>query len=144
MTREITMSAVSLESGRTVIRIALIDDSATIRAMLGALFNEIPEIDVCALGENGEEGVAVVLAERPDVVVMDMQMPLLNGLDAAKEILRQWPEARIIMNTAYGDEALKAEADALGVAGYITKDERPSKLVRAVISVARDQGRVVS
>ena len=123
------------------IRVVIVDDSATIRTMLNALFGEIPELSVCGLAENGEEAVALVLTQRPDVVVMDMQMPLLNGLDASRQILRQWPHANIIMNSAFGDQALMEEAASVGIVGYITKDQRPSKLVQAVLaagSPARD------
>ena len=116
------------------IRVVIVDDSATIRTMLSALFNEIPSISVCGMAENGSEGVNVVLAERPDVVVMDMQMPLLNGLDAARQILENWPGARIIMNSAFGDQALIDEASSVGITSYITKDQRPSALVRAVLA----------
>lgn len=117
------------------IRVVIVDDSATIRTMLNALFGEIPTISVCGMAENGAEAVDLVLIKRPDVVVMDMQMPLLNGLDAARRILEQWPQAHIIMNSAFGDQALMDEAAALGIAGYITKDQRPSKLVKAVLAV---------
>ncbi len=120
----------------TPIRLVLVDDSPTIRTMLAALFNEVPEIEVCALAEDGLHAVDVVLTERPDVVVMDMQMPEMNGLDAAREILTVWSDARIVMNTAYGDEALMREAQALGIAGYVTKDQRPSKLIRTILSLA--------
>ena len=122
------------------IRVVIVDDSATIRTMLSALFNEIPTISVCGMAENGAEGVSLVLAERPDVVVMDMQMPLLNGLDAARQILGHWPAACIIMNSAFGDQALIDEASALGITDYITKDERPSKLVRAVLAAGAGSG----
>lgn len=120
-----------------VIRVVIVDDSTTIRTMLRSLFNEIPGIAVCGMAENGAEGVDVVLAERPDVVIMDMQMPIVNGLNAARQILEQWPTAQIIMNTAFGDDALIAEAQSIGVAGYVTKDQRPSKLVRAVLAAGR-------
>ncbi len=122
------------------IRVVIVDDSATIRTMLGALFNEIPTISVCGMAENGSEGVNLVLAERPDVVVMDMQMPLLNGLDAARQILEHWPDARIIMNSAFGDQALIDEASSVGIADYITKDQRPSALVRAVLATGTTSG----
>ena len=120
------------------VSVLLADDSTTIRAMLSSLLNDVPEIDLIAVAENGEQAVELTLEHRPNVVIMDMQMPGLAGLDAARQILETWPEARIIMNTAYGDPGLKAEAEDAGAIGYITKDQRPAHLIRTVLDVAGD------
>lgn len=118
------------------VSVVLADDSTTIRAMLSALLGEVPEIELVAVAPDGETAVVEVLDHRPDVVIMDMQMPGLGGLEAAKQILSEWPEARIIMNTAYGDEALRLEAEAIGAVGYITKDQRPTALVTTILEIA--------
>ena len=119
------------------VRVVLADDSMTIRAMLSALLGDVPEIEMVAVAEDGESAVELALEHRPDVLIMDMQMPGLGGLDAARKILDAWPEARIIMNTAYGDEATQNEARDVGAAGYITKDQRPTALIRTVLDIAK-------
>lgn len=118
------------------VSVILADDSTTIRAMLSALLREVPEINFIDAAPDGETAVVLVLEHRPDVVIMDMQMPGLGGLEAAKQILAEWPEARIIMNTAYGDDELRDEAEAAGAVGYITKDQRPTALVKTVLDIA--------
>lgn len=117
------------------IRVMLVDDSNTIRFMLGALLDETSGLRMCATAEDGEAAVTEALANRPDVIVMDMQMPGIDGLDAAREILQRWPEARIIMNTAYDDDSLKQAAEAAGAAAYFTKDQRPIELVEIIRTV---------
>lgn len=113
----------------------LVDDSNTIRFMLGALLDETTGLTVCATAEDGESAVTEALANRPDVIVMDMQMPGIDGLDAAREILENWPEARIVMNTAYDDEALERASMSIGAAAYFTKSQRPVKLVEVIRDV---------
>ena len=120
------------------VSVLLADDSTTIRAMLSSLLGDVPEIELAAVAENGERAVELALEHRPDVIIMDMQMPGLGGLDAARQILEVWPEARIIMNTAYGDEELQSEAEGIGAIGYITKDQRPAHLIKTVLAVAND------
>lgn len=119
------------------VSVLLADDSTTIRAMLSSLLGDVPEIDLVAVAENGERAVELALEHRPDVVIMDMQMPGLGGLDAARQIIETWPEARIIMNTAYGDQGLQSEAEEIGAIGYITKDQRPAHLIQTVLDVAK-------
>ena len=89
---------------------------------------------------NGAEALDVASQQHFDLILMDMQMPLLNGLDAARQILEHWPDARIIMNSAFGDQALIDEASSVGIADYITKDQRPSALVRAVLAAGTTSG----
>ena len=120
------------------VTVLLADDSTTIRAMLSSLLGDVPEIEMVAVAENGERAVELALEHRPDVIIMDMQMPGLGGLDAARQILQTWPEARIIMNTAYGDQAMQTESEEVGAIGYITKDQRPAHLIQTVLDVARN------
>ena len=119
------------------VSVLLADDSTTIRAMLSSLLGDVPEIDLVAVAENGERAVELALEHRPDVVIMDMQMPGLGGLDAARQIIETWPEARNIMNSAYGDQGLQSEAEEIGAIGYITKDQRPAHLIQTVLDVAK-------
>ncbi len=119
------------------VRVVIVDDSSSIRAALTSLLETVPMTKVVGEAADGVEGVEVVLELRPDVVVMDMQMPNLDGISAAREILETWPSAQILMNSAYTDESLVAEANSYGVKGYLSKDLRPAKLVRAIVALGQ-------
>lgn len=94
--------------------------------------------DISIVGEAGDGLLAVQLAARlqPDIILMDIQMPKMNGLDAAKRIREILPEADIIMLTASGNSNYVNEAAQLGVAGYILKPVRPDKLAFILHNIA--------
>lgn len=119
------------------VRVVVVDDSSSIRAALTALLDTVKATEVVGEAADGAEGVEVVMALRPDVVVMDMQMPVMDGIKASRMILEQWPAAQILMNSAYTDESLIAEAQGYGVKGYLSKDLRPAKLVRAIVALGQ-------
>ena len=114
-------------------RVVVVDDVEWVRSMLTELLEDVDGVEVCGTAKDGDEAVAVVLALRPDVVLMDMKMPRGDGITASKDILATWPEATIILNSAYGDAALIEAALAAGVAGYVTKDRRPAELVATLL-----------
>jgi len=121
-----------------VVRVVIVDDSSNIRAALTALLDTVPQTEVVGTAANGQEGVDVVLETRPDVVVMDMQMPPgMDGINASRLILESWPGAQILMNSAYTDQSLQAEAEGYGVKGYLSKDLRPAKLVAAIVALGQ-------
>jgi len=125
------------EATEGVVSVVIVDDSSSIRAALTSLLETVPMTKVVGEAVDGVEGVEVVLELRPDVVVMDMQMPNLDGISAARQILEAWPSAQILMNSAYTDESLVAEANSYGVKGYLSKDLRPAKLVRAIVALGQ-------
>jgi len=116
-----------------VIRVAVVDDQALIRGGLAMVLNHEPDIEVVAEAGTGTEAIAVAAAERPDVILMDIRMPELDGLEATARILDQadWPVRVIILTTFDPDEyvyrALKA-----GASGFVLKDIPPEDLVDAV------------
>lgn len=131
-------TAESKERPDDSISVVLVDDSITIRAMLTALLRDNPELDLVGVAEDGESSVGVVLDLRPDVVIMDMQMPGISGVEAAGQILARWPDARIVMNTAYDDDETKTLAEEIGAVGYITKGQRASALIKTVLDAAKE------
>lgn len=116
-----------------MIRVAVVDDQALIRGGLAMVLNHQPDIEVVAEAGTGTEAIAVAAAERPDVILMDIRMPELDGLEATARILEQadWPVRVIILTTFDPDEyvyrALKA-----GASGFVLKDIPPEDLVAAV------------
>lgn len=113
------------------IKVLIVDDSPFIhKAVTRALAGDIYEI--CGIGKNGKEGVELYFKLKPDVVTMDITMPVMNGLETAKMIVAQDPKARIIMLSAMGDEALIENAKAVGMKAFLQKPFKPEELVTAV------------
>lgn len=130
------LDAAGASSSAAPVRVLLADDSTTIRSMLSALLGDVPEIDVCAVAVNGAEAVDLSLQHRPDVIIMDVQMPELDGIEATRRILATWPEARVILNSAYGEEDIARDAADVGAVGYMSKGQRPGALVKTVLHLA--------
>ena len=117
------------------LRIVLADD----HAMMRAAFRTILEAhDILVVGEaaDGREAIEVVRRERPDLVLLDIRMPLLDGIAAAPEILASVPDTRVLVLTTFDDDELVDAAFRVGVAGFLLKNSTPEEVVRAVRRVA--------
>jgi DNA-binding NarL/FixJ family response regulator len=121
------------------IQILIADDHPVVRSGLMALLNSQPEFEVVAAAENGETAVSLSLANTPDVILMDLQMPVVDGLAAIQQIRAQQPEARIIVLTTYDTDADIMPALKAGATGYLLKDAPPEALFDAVQSAARGE-----
>lgn len=121
------------------IKILIADDHPVVRSGLLALLNSQPEFEVVAAAENGETAVSLSLANTPDVILMDLQMPVLDGLAAIQQIRAQQPEARIIVLTTYDTDADIMPALKAGAIGYLLKDAPPEALFDAIQSAARGE-----
>ena len=111
-------------------RILIAEDETIIRLDLRDLL-ERAGFDVCAEAKDGEEAVELALAEQPDVAVLDVKMPKLDGIEAARRILDERP-IPIVMLTAYGQEELVSRAVEAGVFGYLVKPFREQDLIPAI------------
>lgn len=123
----------------TVLTVLLADDHAIVRAGIERLLAATGELRVVGTAANGEEAVRVALELEPDVVVMDLSMPVLDGVAATRAILAELPETRIVVLTSFMDRTRVADAVDAGAAGYVLKDAEPEELVRAVQSAARGE-----
>ena len=121
-------------------RIMLVDDARVMRLMLSRIF-EKAGYEIVGEAGDGIEAVEKYKEIRPDLVMMDITMPEMSGIDAVKEIIRFDPEARIIMCTAMGQRTLVLEAIAAGARNYIVKPFTPSKVLEAVREALRDDAR---
>lgn len=118
------------------IRLVLADDHAVVRKGIREFLEEDGTIRVVAEASDGEEAVALVAREQPDVAVFDIQMPRLTGLEAARKVKKDFPNTRILMLTAYEDEPYIFAALQAGASGYLLKTAGSEELVHAVRAVA--------
>ena len=121
------------------LRLILADDHALVRHGIRKILEERHEWSVVAEAGDGREAVRVVLEQRPDVAILDIGMPLLNGIDATRQIIHRWPDARVLMLSMHKDEPYVARAFHAGVKGYLLKDSLGGDLLGAVEAVAKGQ-----
>lgn len=121
------------------IRILLADDHEVVRLGLKALLQQHTTMEVVAEATNGDEAVQKALATRPDVVVLDIRMPGMSGVDACREIVAQLPETRVVILTTYAEDELLFSAIRAGASGYVLKRIGSNDLIRTIESVARGE-----
>jgi DNA-binding NarL/FixJ family response regulator len=119
-----------------VIRVILADDHAVVRKGIHDFLEEEEDIQVVAEATNGEEAVALTVEHQPDVAVLDIQMPQLTGIEAARQIKAKAPEVRILVLTAYDDDPYIFAMLQAGASGYVLKNAPADELTRAVRTVA--------
>lgn len=120
-------------------RILIADDHAVLRSGLRLLLDAQPDFEVVAEASTGEETVERAIALRPDILLLDIAMPDLNGLDAARCIRQRAPEVRIIVLTMYDDEAYLRQFLEMGAAGYVLKKAADTELAAAIRAVHRGE-----
>ena len=126
------------------IRVVVVDDHALVRQGFRRILEDDPGMQVVGEGGSGAEAVALVNEHRPDVIVLDMAMPDMNGLHAARMILRERPQTRVLILSMYSDEQYVRSALDAGVHGYILKNALETDLTRAVRAVASGQQYLLS
>jgi two-component system, NarL family, response regulator DesR len=119
-----------------MIRVLLAEDQAMIRGALAALLSAEPDIEVVAQAARGDEAVSEALGIQPDVVLLDIEMPGMNGLAAAAELSVRLPECRVLILTVFGRPGYLRRAIDSGVAGFLLKDSPPDELANAIRRVA--------
>jgi len=124
---------------RRPLRLLLADDHAILRDGIRALLTDEPDLQVVGEAENGRQALDQARALRPDVVVLDIGMPLLNGLEATRQIRREVPEARVLILTMHQNEEYLAQVLAAGASGYVLKDVAGRELVSAIRQVAEGE-----
>jgi DNA-binding NarL/FixJ family response regulator len=120
-----------------VIRVLVADDQAMVRAGFAALLAAQPDLEVVGQAENGAEAVRLAAAEQPDVVLMDVRMPVLDGIAATRQVLAENPAVRVVVLTTFDVDDYVLDAIRAGASGFLLKDSPPDDLVAAVRIVAR-------
>ncbi|GAA2661810.1 response regulator [Streptomyces aculeolatus] len=120
-----------------MIRVMLADDQVLVRAGFSALLDAQEDVEVCGEAPDGEQAVALVREQRPDVVLMDIRMPVLDGLEATRRITGDPDLAgvKVVMLTTFELDEYVFEAIRAGASGFLVKDTEPEELVRAVRAV---------
>jgi DNA-binding NarL/FixJ family response regulator len=109
--------------------ILIADDSVLVRQRLCELFEREEDFDVCGDAENGREAVEMAEILRPELILLDLSMPVMNGLDAARLLHRVMPEVPLIMYSAFSDSFTEKEARAAGISALVSKSENTSVLL---------------
>ncbi|HEL2057923.1 TPA: response regulator transcription factor [Streptococcus suis] len=121
------------------ISVLLIDDHQMVRLGLKSYLNLQANVEVIAEAEDGQEGLEKALSLRPDVILMDLVMPKMTGVEATLEILSQWKEAKIVILTSYLDNAKIYPVLEAGARGYMLKTSSADEILRAIEKVADGQ-----
>ncbi|MGW7418244.1 response regulator [Streptomyces sp. NPDC054863] len=119
-----------------MIRVLLADDEAMIRAGVGAILSSADDIEVVAEAGDGHEAVELALKHRPDICLLDIRMPKVDGLRAAEELRRVLPETAVMMLTTFSEDEYIASALGSGAAGFVLKSGDPRELIAGVQAVA--------
>jgi len=115
-----------------MVRVLICDDQTVVREGLAAILSTEPEIEVVGLAANGQEALAKVPDTQPDVVLMDLKMPVLNGVQTTQRLRQDHPKIQVLVLTTFADEEWIFDAIRAGAAGYLLKDTRRDELIAAV------------
>ena len=120
-------------------KVLIVDDQTLIRDGLVTICERLPDVDVVGTAADGEQAVALALDLAPDVVLMDLRMPKLDGVQATRLIREQRPDTNVVVLTTYSDDTSIMTALAAGALGYLTKDAGREDIHRALQAAARGQ-----
>jgi len=124
----------------TAIRVVLVDDEAMVRVGLRMVLSSEPDIEVVGEAEDGEAAVAVVEQAQPHVVLMDIRMPRVDGIEGARRVLAAAPDVKVVVLTTFDEDDYVEAALRNGVSGFLLKVAPPERLVEAVRTVAAGGG----
>lgn len=123
-----------------MVRVLIVDDSRLVRYGLQSLLERQCDLEVCGSAASGRLGVAMAAATAPDVVIMDLSMPDLDGVEATRQIVHDCPGTRVVVLTADAAPATERAAMAAGAARYVLKGTEPGFLLEAIRGVVREDG----
>lgn len=130
------------EHSQPRVRVLLVDDHTVVRRGLRLAFDLEHDLEVVGEAANGQEALAKVAELQPDVVVMDLLMPVMNGVDATRAIRRDFPEVEVVALTSVLEDRLVIDVVEAGASGYMLKETRPDELFEAVRAAARGEVRL--
>jgi len=119
-----------------VIRVLIVDDHAVVRTGLTQLLATSDELELVGAARDGEEALSIVEDLRPDVILMDISMPRLDGIAATRRILERLPETHVLVLTSFSDQSRIVEAIQAGAEGYLLKHAEPDQILAGIRAVA--------
>ncbi len=122
-----------------MIRVLIVDDHALVRMGIRRLLDDLPDIEVVAEAENGETALALVKLHQPDVVLLDMKMPGIDGWEVTRRLKKTSPKVKVIAVTALSTEPLPSRVLQLGAMGYLTKESGPEEMAAAIRKVVKGE-----
>ncbi len=128
-----------MRSHHKTIKVLIVDDHQLIRKGIASILDEVSGIHVIAEASNGEDAIRLTRENEPDVVLMDLQMPGMGGMEASRKILRANPDVRVLALTVCESDIFPTRLLEEGAAGYITKDSTTEEMIRAIKAVAVGQ-----
>ena len=122
-----------------MVRVVICDDQTVVREGLAAILSTDPEIKVVGLASNGEEALVQIAETQPEVVLMDLKMPVMNGIQATRRLRHEHPNVQVLVLTTYAQDQWVLDAIRAGAAGYLLKDTRRDTLISAIKGTAEGQ-----
>lgn len=122
-----------------MIRVVIADDHKVVRAGLEQLIGTFDDVELVGAATNGEEAVALCLRRKPDLVLLDLAMPAMDGIEATRRIRQALPETHVVAFTSFSDRDRILQAVDAGAIGYLLKDVEPEELHRALLAAARGE-----
>jgi len=122
-----------------MIRVLVADDHSFVREGLRKVLESDGDLEVVATASNGDEAFALALEHRPDVILMDIQMPIADGIESTRRIVDAWPEACVVVLTSFSDDERVLAALDAGAIGYLLKDAERDEIARGVRAAARGE-----
>ncbi len=113
-------------------KVIICDDQAIVRDGLAMLLKLEPDIEVIGTAEDGDAAVEMVTDKRPDLILMDLKMPIMNGVEATRQIRTKYPEVKVLVLTTYDDDEWVFDAIQAGASGYLLKDTPRDEIVKAI------------
>jgi DNA-binding NarL/FixJ family response regulator len=117
------------------IRVAIFEDNKLVRDALEIILNGTPGFNCCTTQDNANNWERIIASYNPDVILMDIEMPGLNGIDATKNITTKFPETKVLIQTVFNDSEKIFKALCAGASGYILKNDPPNKYLEAITDV---------
>jgi NarL family two-component system response regulator LiaR len=122
-----------------MIRVLICDDQMIVCEGLERILGSAPEIDVVGIAHNGQDALNLIPDTHPDVVLMDLKMPIMNGIIATRKLCERHPHLHVLVLTTYEDDEWVFDAVRAGAAGYLLKDTPPAELIKAIHGTVRGQ-----
>jgi len=119
------------------VRVVVVDDQTVVREGLVLILGMLPDVEVVGSAVDGEQALRVVAAQRPDVVLMDLRMPRMDGVAATRRIRADFPDTQVVVLSTYSDDESVFAALRAGARGYLTKDAPSAELAEAIATVRR-------